>query len=198
MLMPGLKNIKQLSAGSNHILALDEKGNVFAWGNGQQSQLGRRVVERTRLNGLVPREFGLPRGKVIFISCGSYHSFAIDKTGKVWAWGLNNYGETGISDGMGEDDAVVVKPAVVESLKDYHITQVKGGSHHSLALTDDGDVLAWGRVDGYQTGIKISDLPADDVVFDERKKPRILTKPTKIPSELFFSAVIIWNITNIS
>src|SRR5262249_50082188 len=96
-----------------------------------------------------------------------------------------------------EDDAVVVKPAVVEALKDYNITQVKGGGHHSLAVTDSGNVLAWGRVDGYQTGIKVSDLPAHDVVFDERKKPRILTKPTEIPGEFVLGAVDIWNVTDL-
>ena len=167
--------------GSNHVLALDHKGNVFAWGAGQQNQLGRRVIERTRMNGLVPREFGLPRNKITYIECGSYHSFAIDKTGKVWSWGLNNFGETGIEDGAGEADAIILKPSVIKSLNGKTITCMKGGAHHSAAVTADGQILVWGRLDGKQTGIKISDLPEDDMIFDDRENPRILAKPTPIP-----------------
>lgn len=182
MQLPSLKKIKHLVCGDNHVLALDNKGAVFAWGSGQQNQLGRRVIERTRMNGLTPREFGLPRNKVTYIEAGAYHSFAIDKTGKVWSWGLNNYGETGIADGAGEDDAVILSPTVVTSLADKTITGMKGGAHHSLAVTAEGECLVWGRVDGYQMGIPLAALPADAVVLDEREKPRILTAPTPIPA----------------
>ncbi len=180
--MTSLKKITQLVCGENHVLALDHKGAVYAWGSGQQNQLGRRVIERTRMNGLVPREFGLPRNKITHIDAGAYHSFAIDKTGKVWSWGLNNYGETGIAEGAGDDGAVVLAPKVVDTLSGKTITCIKGGAHHSLAVTDDGKCLAWGRVDGFQTGIAISALPSDDVVRDEKKVPRILAKPTAIPN----------------
>ncbi len=134
------------------------------------------------MNGLVPREFGLPKNKITYVDCGAYHSFAIDKTGKVWSWGLNNYGETGIVEGAGEKDAVVLAPTVVKSLTGKEITCIKGGAHHSIAVTKDGDCLVWGRVDGYQMGIAIPTLPTDAIVLDEREKPRILTVPTKIPN----------------
>ncbi|KZF22712.1 RCC1/BLIP-II protein [Xylona heveae TC161] len=181
MLIPGLKKITQIAAGANHVLALNEKGAVFAWGSGQQNQLGRRVVERTRMNGLTPREFGLPKNKVKYVSCGAYHSFAIDKEGKVWTWGLNSFGETGVEEGAGENGAVVLAPRVVESLLGTEVELVSGGAHHSIAVTKEGDCLAWGRLDGYQTGIRIEDLPQEAVILDERQKPRILTRPTRVP-----------------
>ncbi|KAI9721096.1 MAG: hypothetical protein M1812_002577 [Candelaria pacifica] len=181
LLLPELKKITHIVAGANHILALTDKGNVFAWGSGQQNQLGRRVVERTKKNGLVPREFGLPRNKISFIECGSYHSFAIDKAGKVWTWGLNNFGETGVTEGAGEDDAVVLAPAMVTSLNDHGVVQIKGGTHHSIAVTKDHDCLVWGRVDGCQMGIDLTDLPKEDLVYDEKNRPRILQKPTAVP-----------------
>ncbi|KAI9746712.1 MAG: hypothetical protein M1818_000426 [Claussenomyces sp. TS43310] len=181
--LPELKKIVSLSAGSNHVLALNDKGKAFAWGSGQQNQLGRRVIERTRTAGLVPREFGL-RGKIDMIACGSYHSFAIDKKGQVWAWGLNSFGETGVSEGMGDDNAYVMKPTVVEALGDYDIGEISGGGHHSLACTTDGKLLVWGRCDGGQTGLDIEKLTSEDkenLVFDERKQPRIVKNPTIVP-----------------
>ncbi|KAL1390930.1 ran exchange factor Prp20/Pim1 [Phyllosticta capitalensis] len=185
MLIEGLKKIRHISCGANHVLALDSNGNVFAWGSGQQNQLGRRVVERTKHEGLVPREFGLPRKRISQVACGSYHSFALDTSGNVWAWGLNNFGETGIPDNAGEDDAVILKPTKVESLSGMNIKMIAGGGHHSAAITEEGDCLVWGRLDGYQMGIAMDTLKAkseDEVVKDEHNRPRILKVPTALPT----------------
>jgi regulator of chromosome condensation len=141
--------------------------------------LGRRIIERNRLNGLQPREFGLPKN-IVHVSCGSFHSFAVDTNGKVYAWGLNSFGETGVREGAGDDEAAIT-PTVVDSLSGKNIVQLSGGAHHSLAVSKDGQCLAWGRLDGYQTGLKIDTLPDDAVVKDERGRPRILIEPTPVP-----------------
>lgn len=178
MLLPTLKNITALAAGANHILALDNKGNVVAWGCGQQNQLGRRIIERNKMSSLTPQGLGLPRGKIVKVACGAYHSFALDKDGKVWGWGLNNFGEIGVQSNAGEDDAVILKPAKLTDLDDHVITDMDGGVHHSLACSDKGTLFTWGRVDGFQVGFEFDDLNKDDVIFDERGTPRILVKPT--------------------
>ncbi|EEH44002.1 uncharacterized protein PADG_00291 [Paracoccidioides brasiliensis Pb18] len=179
-LITTLTKIKTIICGANHVLALNDKGSVYSWGSGQQNQLGRRIIERNKLNGLQPREFGLPKN-MVGLGCGSYHSFAIHKSGKVYAWGLNSFGETGIVQGAGDSDAAVLHPAVVESLLDKDVVQVCGGSHHSLALTAKGECLAFGRLDGFQTGLKIDSLPEESIIRDDRNKPRILVTPTAIP-----------------
>lgn len=180
-LVKGLKNIRHLACGANHVLAMDKNGNVFAWGTGQQNQLGRRVVERTRIAGLVPREFGLPKKQIKYISAGSDHSFAVDNKNNVWAWGLNNFGQCGISDNAGADDAVVAKPEIVASLSDYTMTGLKGGNHHSVGVTADGECLAWGRLDGSQTGINIPDIANTDLIKDAKGRARILKNPMQVP-----------------
>lgn len=180
VLLPTLRNIVQISCGDNHALALDNKGAVFAWGSGQQNQLGRRVIERTRQNGLVPRQVDLAKKAIAQVACGAYHSFAIDKAGKVFAWGLNNFGETGIMDGAGEANAVVLKPTTVSSLSDAEVTHIDGGAHHSIAVTKDGACLVWGRMDGSQSGMTADDVATEDVIMDERGSPRILARPTQV------------------
>ncbi|KAK5128532.1 hypothetical protein LTR85_003202 [Meristemomyces frigidus] len=186
LLLPDLKKITAIAVGANHALALDSTGSVFAWGSGQQNQLGRRVVERTKIEGLKPREFGLPKGAkngIAGIETGSYHSFAISKNGDIYSWGLNNFGETGIPDNAGQDDAVILKPQVVESLRGKNVTSIMGGGHHSLAATANGDCLIWGRIDGHQIGIAdedIAKMPEDIVMRDEKGDPRIVMVPTKV------------------
>jgi len=182
VLIPGLKDVKEIATGSNHVLALDKKGNVIAWGSGQQSQLGRRIIERNKMAALIPQGLGLPRNsKITKISCGPYHSFALDSDGGVWAWGLNNFAETGIEEGAGQDDAVIFRPTKVPNLAKYKITDIDGGVHHSIACTDRGELITWGRVDSHQVGIPMGDLNEKNAIYDEQKRPRILIKPTIIP-----------------
>jgi regulator of chromosome condensation len=186
VLIPGLKNIVSIKAGANHALAMDTKGAVFAWGSGQQNQLGRRIVERTKTEALFPREFGLPKGvkkRIVSIETGSYHNFAISKTGEVYAWGLNNFGETGIMENAGQDDAVIMNPKIVTSLQGMTIASIKGGGHHSLAATEDGECFIWGRIDGAQMGIpmeELKNLSEPAVIKDDHGQPRIVAEPRKV------------------
>jgi regulator of chromosome condensation len=181
LLIDSLKKIKHLTCGANHVLALNDQGRVFSWGSGQQNQLGRRIVERNRLNGLQPREFGLPKN-IVCIGSGSYHSFAVTATDKVFAWGLNSFGATALREGAGDDEAAIVHPVEVDALSGRGITQISGGAHHSIAIARDGECLVWGRLDGFQSGLKIDTLSDDSVIKDERSRPRILMTPTAIPS----------------
>jgi regulator of chromosome condensation len=178
VLIPSLTKTVSLAAGNNHVLALDNKGKVFAWGTGEQNQLGRRIVERTRFGSLTPCRVAV--SKIKQIACGAYHCFAIDEGGLVYAWGSNNFGQTGLLDGAGDGDAAILKPRIVEPLRPYKIREIQGGEHHSLACTDDGKLLIWGRCDDGQAGMKLNDLSKDKLDFDEWGRPRIL-KPTVIP-----------------
>lgn len=182
-LIPELKRITRIVAGANHVLALDNKGCVFAWGSGQQNQLGRRILERFLKNSLVPTQFGLPK-HMINIGAGAYHSFAMHKNGKLYSWGLNSFGETGITDNFeAEGESDVHHPKIVPNLENFGtVTQVEGGSHHTIARTDKGEVLVWGRLDGFQLGLKISDLPSESVIRDSHNNPRILKVPTQVPN----------------
>jgi regulator of chromosome condensation len=129
---------------------------------------------------------GLPK-KIVTLGAGAYNSFAVRDNGDVLSWGLNNFGQTGIPKNFDETgaskDADVHHPIVIESLHGRgQVTAIQGGAHHTVAVTDKGELLVWGRLDGNQMGIKVSDLPEDDVVRDLAGRPRLLTVPTQIPN----------------
>ncbi|KAI1770341.1 GDP/GTP exchange factor [Hypoxylon cercidicola] len=183
-IIPGLKGIVQLACGSNHVLALDLSGKVFTWGSGGQFQLGRKPLSRLGgpSAGLSPQACGkfTKKHRAVFVGAGSYHSFYIDSEDRVWAWGLNNYAQTGLNDNTGEDDAMVLQPQVIQSLEDYKVSQIVGGEHHSVACTTDGKLLTWGRVDGHQVGQPSALYTEENAIFDDNGKPRILAQPTAI------------------
>jgi regulator of chromosome condensation len=92
---------------------------------------------------------------------------------------LNTFGQTGQPKKDEDDNTSPV--AVAKMLKDFKITQVTGGSHHSIACTEDGKVVVWGRIDNAESGMEIDDIPKEDMFFDENGRARYLLKPLVIP-----------------
>ena len=60
-------------------------------------------------------------------------------TGKVWMWGSGDYGRLGHGDNLSEKTA-----KLVEILRDKDVRKIACGLRHTLALTSDGNVYAWG------------------------------------------------------
>lgn len=174
-----MHHVTKLAAGAQHILALTSNETVFSWGSEEQSQLGRRTNSRLyKLPWLIPGQCALPRN-IVDIGAGQYHSFAIQKSGKVYAWGSNNFGQTGIFKNAGQSDATVLYPTKAESLGQANIATIIGGKDHSLALTDQGQCLTWGRIDNKALGLVIKDISSSDTIYDTYGKPRILKTPTR-------------------
>jgi hypothetical protein len=78
----------QISAGQRHALALDESGNMWAWGNNETGQLGNNSTNDSSVpikvtvvdgNG-VPFQFSS-------VEAGYGSSYGLDANGQIWAWG---------------------------------------------------------------------------------------------------------------
>lgn len=175
-----LRRITQITCGANHALALDAKGVIWAWGCGEQNQLGRLLFGRRFMECLNPHPVEIKGVKQI--ASGEYHSFAIDNRDNVWSWGLNSFGEAGDVKTAGGDLAIF--PTKIRALCAKGVICLDGGAHHSAAVTADGQCFVWGRLDGGQLGIDFSPGQLQDenlVRYDEREKPRICLRPTLVP-----------------
>ena len=68
-------------------MALSQKdGSVFAWGANENGQIGVSKSDTSK-----PQKVKL-KGKVVAISCGSYHSAAVTAKGELWTWGEGGEG----------------------------------------------------------------------------------------------------------
>ena len=81
------------------------------------------------------------------IAAGTAHSVVVDADGLVWAWGTNTSGEVG--DGTTTNRP---SPTQVTALNGAGIVAVAAGGNHTLALSSDGTVWAWGYNGSGQLG----------------------------------------------
>ena len=143
------KTIAKIYAGGSHSFILTEDGEVYAFGNNKNGQLGLD----DNLERLIPTKIDSTHygnKKIIEISAGSLHSLILTEDGEVYAFGNNKKGQLGLND---TDERLV--PTKIDS--NYYgnkkITQISTGDSHSLILTEDGEVYAFGYNGKGQLGL---------------------------------------------
>ncbi len=89
------KTIVAIACGSHNTLALDSTGRVHAWGYNWGGQLGNNSTNNSSIP-IYISGFGSLSGKtIVAIGGGAHHNLALDSTGRVHAWGRNDYGQLG-------------------------------------------------------------------------------------------------------
>lgn len=155
----------QIVSGENHVLVLTSEGHVYSHGTSERCQLGRRVVERRQLNGLAPERLALRN--IVHVAAGTHHSFAVDKAGKVYAWGNNSHMQLGIPEAEGGMTGVVPLPSLVDALSPSKhggakVVQIASALHHSVFLFDNGEVFVCGSCDDADSGFAADHPDADN------------------------------------
>ncbi|MEL4106286.1 fibronectin type III domain-containing protein [Oscillospiraceae bacterium WX1] len=136
----GLTNIKEISAGTYHGMALKTDGTVWSWGYNEYGQLGNGSTDESDTAAQISGLSGVKH-----ISCGSYSSYAVKMDGTVWAWGKNDKGQLG-------DGSIVNKTVPVQVGGLSNVDKVAAGAEHVLALLTTGIVMAWGANEEFQLG----------------------------------------------
>ena len=130
-IFPEGTKIIQVAAGEKHCLALDEEGNVWAWGSNEYYQLGDTGSSR-----LVPTKINELSG-ITKIATGKYTSYAIGDSGEVYSFGQNANGEAGIG-------SYTSKTTVKKSQNIANAVDIKAGENHAVVLMSTGEVYATG------------------------------------------------------
>ncbi|MDR1075865.1 MAG: hypothetical protein LBL59_06095 [Xanthomonadaceae bacterium] len=153
-----LSNITQLTGGAYHLLALDENGNVYGWG---QSGYGE-----TGCTGFYVSTPCKVMGHATQIVAGEYWSGALGEDGKVYTWGHNLYGQLG--DGASKNRST---PQAL-NLSGETARLIGGAYEGGFAVTNQGHVWAWGDNEASGLGFQGPNYGVQ----------RIVRTPTRVPN----------------
>ena len=123
----------RVASGKRHTLAINSRGELYAWGVNDDGQLG---IGTTTDNELAPQRVSRDSGWEA-VSGGEYHSLALKSDGTLYAWGKNDRGQLGIGSTDNE-----TTPRQVGNAGDWKT--IAAGGNHSLALKSDGTLYSWG------------------------------------------------------
>jgi RCC1 and BTB domain-containing protein len=139
------QQIIDISYGDYHVLALTKSGKCFSWGLNSYGQLGngtRTDYNKPKLINALLNEI------VVKIVCAYYQSFVLTKSGDLYGFGYNDYGQIGCGNNTNQS-----KPIKINRFNNEKIVSIACGAAHSLVLTDVGHVYSWGFNVGGQLGI---------------------------------------------
>jgi len=136
------KTIAAVAAGDEHSLALTTDGMLFAWGSNLYGKLGDGSQFHRYSPVAVDRSGALAGKTIAAVAAGTSHSLATTTDGMLFAWGYNYYGQLG--DGSTSQRSSPVAVNLSGALAGKTIAAVAAGETHSLALTADGMLIAWG------------------------------------------------------
>ncbi len=127
--VPGISNIRLISANAPTVLALDGNGEVWAWGQNNVGQCATtpltNVTVPTKIVGL---------GGIANIAVGAFAGFALDTSARVWSWGSSLQGANGRSTNN-------TLPALLAA----GVVDIAAGNQHGFAIRADGQVVGWGK-----------------------------------------------------
>ena len=123
-------------AGSTYYY-LDSSSHVWAWGFGYDGELGNGTITAWDYQSPPVQVSNL--SSVVAIAAEGQTSFALDKSGHVWAWGCGGSGALG----NGTTTFAQSTPVQVSNLS--NIVAIAGGTSNGYALDSFGHVWAWGE-----------------------------------------------------
>ncbi|XP_060534195.1 RCC1-like G exchanging factor-like protein [Cylas formicarius] len=139
------EKIVKISCKSDFVLALNDRGEAFGWGNIEYGQLTlpneqQQLCNPTFVNKLVKA------GKIVSVASGGSFCLAVNECGEVFTWG---YGLLGVGPIVQQSREPLKIPEVLFGRNDFQpkslVTKVVCGLNYAMAVTNSGDLYSWGR-----------------------------------------------------
>lgn len=149
----GAKIVK-VSSYADTVLALDDKGNVFGWGNTEYAQF--RILadcESEQFN--VPRQLKLRKSpsKIIDIAAGGTICALLNDEGQVFVWG---FGILGRGPKVDQSSRPKLIPETLFGKNVYNpdvkVEKIYASLSHFAAISNQGDLYTWGKNRGRALG----------------------------------------------
>jgi uncharacterized repeat protein (TIGR02543 family) len=149
------ERLSHIESGNGHVIALTSSNRVFTWGQNGSGQLGNDSVSRQESPVDITSRFGFHDHETVAdIDAGSSHSLVVTSTGRVFAWGSNGSGQLG----NGATSSQRTPFEITEHFdleEDDKVIAITAGTTHTLAITSQGRLFAWGSNTSGQLGYEL-------------------------------------------
>ncbi|HTR82430.1 MAG TPA: T9SS type A sorting domain-containing protein [Bacteroidota bacterium] len=161
----GVTGWTAVACGAFHNVAIDNSGNVYAWGLNSQGQLG----DSSLTNKIAPTEVTLPT-TVTAVSATNNTCMALGSDGKIYAWGKNGNGQLGDSTTIDHYSTI----GTVHIPVGVTVASIASGNFFNTCLGTDGNIYAWGQGNNGQIG-NGSTSPSNVLAVTVANKPSGVT-----------------------
>lgn len=126
-----LSNIKQVALGWETILALEEDGTLYGWGNNAHKLL----ADGTTKNSESPEQIMTDVNTMAISKWDNTNVAVVKKDGTLWTWGLNDAGQIGDGTNTQPESPIQVM---------NNVKAVAVGNHFMAAIDTSGALWTWG------------------------------------------------------
>jgi alpha-tubulin suppressor-like RCC1 family protein len=131
--------------------ALDENGDLWAWGYNGYGQLGQGNTTNLNIPTIIDRVTYFNNNDIVaFWTAGAQyaHCHAVDSAGNLYSWGYNSYGALGLGDTTNRSTPVQVTNPIFNTANEGNIVKLLSDNYASYGraaiLTDKGRVFTTG------------------------------------------------------
>ncbi|XP_021754832.1 probable E3 ubiquitin-protein ligase HERC3 isoform X1 [Chenopodium quinoa] len=157
-------HVVRVSAGDEHVVALDSCGYVYTWGKGYCGALGHGDEIEKTTPGIVS---SLKNHLAVQVCASKRKTYVLVDTGSVYAFGWMAFGSLGFTDRGASDK--VTRPRILDSLRGHYISQICTGLYHTVVITNRGQIFGFGDNERAQLGLDSlrGCLEPTEIIVDE-------------------------------
>ncbi|KAG8492451.1 hypothetical protein CXB51_009556 [Gossypium anomalum] len=140
-------HVLRVSAGDEHVVAVDSSGYVYTWGKGYCGELGHGdEIDKT-----LPEHLISLKGQLAVQVCARKRkTFVLVDGGAVYGFGWMGFGSLGFPD-RGVSDKIM-RPRLLDCLRGHRVSQVSTGLYHTVVVTHRGRMFGFGDNERAQLG----------------------------------------------
>eukprot|EP01125_Pyxidicula_operculata_P018804 TRINITY_DN6726_c0_g1_i2.p1 TRINITY_DN6726_c0_g1~~TRINITY_DN6726_c0_g1_i2.p1 ORF type:complete len:681 (-),score=117.31 TRINITY_DN6726_c0_g1_i2:93-2111(-) len=137
-------------------VAISNKGDVYHWGelsnDEETTTTPKNSNEKPAISVPCTLKGDIINKKIVSVACGALHCLLLDEDGRVYSFGKNTSGQLGLVKVQTRQS--VSQPQLLQTLEGEKIVLIGAGGLHSIAVSDKGNVFAWGSNKYGQLGLE--------------------------------------------
>jgi alpha-tubulin suppressor-like RCC1 family protein len=137
----GGARIVMAACGWHHSVVVSAEGRVWTFGFGFYGQLDHNDEQSRLVPTLLAAEV-FEGSKIVTVAAGGCYTMAVGENGALWAWGMGANGQLGLGDTNKRMVPTLV--GAEEVFGGSKVCTVACGDGHTLAVTEAGELWAWG------------------------------------------------------